>query len=180
MSRAAKLVRRLCLASVFFIPAFSAHAGNPGECAVYANAAIQQVMIAQQNQCGYGGPRWTTQYDAHFTWCLAVDKGARNFERNARNQELQQCAGGGEQPAQDAMYKEPSIGGARLDWCRVWAGECGKPAADAYCQSKGHAISTGFKQASNIGAFEPTKVISSGQVCAQGDCDGFAWIKCGG
>jgi hypothetical protein len=135
-----------------------------------------------QQQCGFGGARWLNDYSAHFGWCLTVPNNMAAAERNARIAQLQQCAnaaqnGGGQNPGL-ISYTEPMIGGARLDWCRVWAGECGKPAADAFCQAKGHSTAASFKRASDIGAFAPTKVISSGQVCADNTCDGFAWIKC--
>jgi hypothetical protein len=48
----------------------------------------------------------------------------------------------------------------------------------ARCSDRLMRVSS-FNIAEDIGAFEPTKIISSGQVCADGSCDGFALIKCG-
>lgn len=64
---------------------------------------------------------------------------------------------------------------ARLDWCRVWGSECGKPAADAFCQSKGHPGAAGFQEAANIGN---TAIISSKALCTAPSCDGFSAIEC--
>jgi hypothetical protein len=75
-------------------------------------------------------------------------------------------------------FVKPKIGIFRLDWCKVWAGQCGKPAADRFCQTKGFVQSNNFEEAVDIGASTPTVVISSGQQCADASCDGFTFITC--
>jgi len=80
-------------------------------------------------------------------------------------------------PAQQT-FTNPSIGRYRLDLCREWGKNCGKPAADAFCRSKGYASSTAHRPAYDIGARTPTKVISSGQICGVAACDGFQSITC--
>ena len=82
--------------------------------------------------------------------------------------------------AEAADFWDPMIQGYRLDVCRVWGNECGKPAADAFCQRKGFDRATSFTVAHDIGAQSPTRVISSGQICNQAFCDGFRKITCGG
>ncbi len=82
--------------------------------------------------------------------------------------------------AAQQTYFNPTIDGYRLDICREWGANCGKPAADAFCQRMGFAGSSQHQAANDIGAHSPTKVISSGQVCDQGFCDGFAAITCVG
>ncbi len=163
--------------AVFASP-IPATAGNPAECAVYANAAVTQNAINLQKQCGYTGLRWLSDYPAHFGWCLGATKAQANAERTARNAMLATCTGGGGQPPNQATYNEPVIGGFRLDWCQYWAAQCGAPAANAYCQTKGYSHATKWALASNIGTFAKTKVIGTGQVCDGPDCDGFAWIAC--
>jgi hypothetical protein len=161
-----------------------AWAGNPVECYVYANQAVQHQAANLQNQCGYAGPRWLSDTNLHIAWCLGATKGQMNAERNARIAMLAACSGGGAPPPPlppaVALFSEPKIGGWRLDWCKFWAAQCGAPAAHAYCQAKGFSHSTGFAPASNIGSFAPTRVIGTGQVCNGPNCDGFAWIKCSG
>jgi hypothetical protein len=75
-------------------------------------------------------------------------------------------------------FVKPKIGIFRLDWCRVWGAQCGKPAADQYCQSKGFVQSNNFEEAIDIGAATPTVVIGTGQQCADPSCDGFTFITC--
>jgi choice-of-anchor C domain-containing protein len=76
------------------------------------------------------------------------------------------------------IFKKPSIDNYRLDWCRVWGADCGKGAADAFCRLKGYEKAINWEEAFDIGASSPTKVISSGQICNQGFCDGFKFIEC--
>jgi hypothetical protein len=72
----------------------------------------------------------------------------------------------------------PTYNGNRLDWCKDWGVGCGKEAADAYCQSIGYQSANSFSEAVDIGASSPTRLITTGAVCDQGFCDGFAQITC--
>jgi hypothetical protein len=65
----------------------------------------------------------------------------------------------------------------RLDWCLRWGEECGKPAADAYCRHRDprRPYAADFSMAQDIGR---TQIISSGEICADPGCDGFAHITC--
>lgn len=76
-------------------------------------------------------------------------------------------------------FTNPSIEGHPLDWCLHWGKQCGKPAADAWCNSKmgkadGFAIQ--WEKAENIGT---TYVMGDKTICNKSSCDGFRWIKCG-
>ena len=62
-----------------------------------------------------------------------------------------------------------------LDFCREWGANCGKPAADAFCRSKGHADAGLFQMSEDIGH---TAIISSGAICNAPSCDGFVKIEC--
>ena len=76
-------------------------------------------------------------------------------------------------------FQSPMFQGNRLDWCRSWAKDCGKGAADAWCKYKGfEAASSKIQIAENIGKSHPTKIISTGQICNQDFCDGFKSIEC--
>ena len=75
-------------------------------------------------------------------------------------------------------FNNPRISGNRLDWCREWAQNCGKPAADAFCRVKGYSRAVNFAKAPNVGASQPTQIITSGQICNQAGCDGFSAITC--
>jgi hypothetical protein len=80
--------------------------------------------------------------------------------------------------AAEQDFVKPKVGIFRLDWCKVWAGQCGKPAADKFCQTKGFTQSNNFEEAVDIGASTPTIIITSGQQCADPSCDGFTFITC--
>ncbi|MGH6907586.1 MAG: hypothetical protein ACREDX_06975 [Aestuariivirga sp.] len=80
--------------------------------------------------------------------------------------------------ADEQAFAKPKIGGYRLDLCKYWGDKCGKPAAVAWCQSKGFDTATDFEAAPDIGGVTPTKVIGTGQVCANDGCDGFKYVTC--
>ncbi len=63
---------------------------------------------------------------------------------------------------------------ARLDWCREWSANCGKPAADAYCNSKRFpkgALSFEIEKHVPV-----TVTFTERRQCK--DCDGFKVIAC--
>jgi hypothetical protein len=81
-------------------------------------------------------------------------------------------------PDPTVTYNSPVYNGNPPDWCVNWGVECGKGAADRYCQWRGHTVATGFAIANDIGGATPTRLIGTGAVCDQGFCDGFAYITC--
>ncbi|WP_421695969.1 hypothetical protein [Aestuariivirga sp.] len=84
----------------------------------------------------------------------------------------------GEAFADTQTFFKPKQSGNRLDWCLDWSTGCGAPAANAWCKSKGFDKAASFEEDPDIGASHPTRLISSGAVCDQGFCDGFAQITC--
>lgn len=76
-------------------------------------------------------------------------------------------------------FNDPRIqvseGALPLDICREWGVNCGKPAADAFCRSKGLAAASDFRVAQDS---PPTVVISSKQVCREQACDRITWVAC--
>jgi hypothetical protein len=86
------------------------------------------------------------------------------------------CFGVAEAAEQD--FVKPKAGIFRVDWCYLWGTQCGKPAADRFCQSKGFTQSNNFEEAIDIGAATPTIVLGTGQQCADPSCDGFTFITC--
>jgi hypothetical protein len=80
--------------------------------------------------------------------------------------------------AENQTFGNPKVGAQRLDLCLNWGTGCGKPAADAWCVSKGYINSAGHVVAHNIGASTPTRLLTTGAVCDQDYCDGFAQVTC--
>jgi len=72
-------------------------------------------------------------------------------------------------------YTNPKVGGVALDWCKTWASNCGKPAADYFCKSKGHKKATLYQKENNIGY---TRILKTGQICNAPGCDSFKVIRC--
>ena len=88
------------------------------------------------------------------------------------------CLSSGLAEAETKTFENPMIGTNRLDWCANWGTGCGADAATAWCKSNAYDHSVGIKQAPDIGASSPTKLIATGEVCDQSYCDGFASITC--
>lgn len=61
------------------------------ECRRYANNAIQQQRVNLTEGCGFTGPRWHTNYEDHFAWCMEVPTGIRLAETAARVGALLSC-----------------------------------------------------------------------------------------
>ncbi|WP_437659683.1 hypothetical protein [Sorangium sp. So ce1182] len=74
-------------------------------------------------------------------------------------------------------FYNPEYRGYRLDACLVFEGNCGAPAALAFCQRKGFQGVNGFNIARNVGT---TMTIGDGKMCARSwpPCDGFEFIEC--
>lgn len=72
-----------------------ASAGNPAQCAAYANQAVIQQGRNLENSCGFSGARWGSNFGAHLAWCLSASNAAIEAERNARAAQLATCTGGG-------------------------------------------------------------------------------------
>ena len=75
------------------------------------------------------------------------------------------------------VFANPENNGYRLDVCREWGANCGKPAADAFCAAKGFSGSLQHAPDPEPG-YASTRVISSGQICKGSFCTGFQQIIC--
>lgn len=72
---------------------------------------------------------------------------------------------------------DPKVDGVALDLCRDWASDCGKPAADAWCQANGFLASSAHEVGNDL---PPTRVIASGQTCEDPGCDRIVSVTCVG
>ncbi len=75
------------------------------------------------------------------------------------------------------IFANPIWKGHRLDVCLQWGANCGKPAADAFCRSKGFSTAQHAESDPEPG-YASTRVISSDQVCTGPNCTGFQQIVC--
>lgn len=84
-----------------------------------------------------------------------------------------------EMPAERTFEEVVDLAGYRVDWCKHWARDCGKPAADAFCQLRGFGVARNFIKAENIGSAErPTRTIEDRRLCDSPNCDGFLRVTC--
>lgn len=49
-------------------------------CSNYAHTAVDDQYTNARRHCGYSGPRWNNDFNAHYRWCQAVGLEQRNFE----------------------------------------------------------------------------------------------------
>ena len=77
-------------------------------------------------------------------------------------------------------YKEPESGiQYRIDWCFQAGKECGKVAADYYCQKSEHFDEAWrWEKEEGVGKTEPTWILGDEIVCDKSWCDGFKYITC--
>lgn len=78
--------------------ALSAAAAEQLNCQAYAAAAIAQNQQNVTFKCGFAGPRWSSDFNAHFSWCRTANMAALTAEDRARADLLAQCAA---KPKQD-------------------------------------------------------------------------------
>lgn len=79
------------------------------------------------------------------------------------------------------IYRNPTVRSEnatnlRLDYCLTFGAQCGAPAAAAFCRRLNPARPVAiFAKADDVG---PTAIITTGEVCRERTCDGFARIRC--
>lgn len=61
------------------------------ECRRYGNLSIEQQRTNLSQGCGFSGPRWHTNYEDHFVWCMDASGGKRLAEIAARVGALLAC-----------------------------------------------------------------------------------------
>lgn len=109
--------------------------GTPGYCRNYANTAVAQNRQNQQYGCGYGGNRWTANFQGHYQWCIG-NPGSAASEEAARNQQLASCRA----RAQRYESRWDKIAGPGGSWTTGWVGNhtapvCGHGAQGCNCGS---------------------------------------------
>ena len=64
---------------------------NRGECQSYARSAVRTAQRAQNLMCPLTGPRYGTDENAHYFWCMGVEPETSRAEWTARNRQLETC-----------------------------------------------------------------------------------------
>lgn len=77
----------------------------------------------------------------------------------------------------ERVFANPAYNNYRLDSCKFFGKECGKPAADAFCAKNGYRSSFYSVLDSTAGRGK-TKVIGNEQICDGKGCVGFQMIVC--
>jgi hypothetical protein len=77
-------------------------------------------------------------------------------------------------------FFNPTYTGYRLDFCKTFARDCGRPVANMYCRLRGYrgALSYGIAHDIGIPNSRRTRMIGSGHFCNASYCDGFRFIRC--
>lgn len=78
----------------------------------------------------------------------------------------------------EQRFDKPMVGGVPLDYCKTWATNCGKPAADYFC-IKNHYSGAVRWETSRV---QQTRILSTNTLCQVGKnspiCDAFSYIIC--
>lgn len=68
---------------------------NPKQqrCGAYAVLAVTAQRINQRAGCGFGGNRWSLDYDNHYNWCMDANVSAQDLrsESSIRSNALNDC-----------------------------------------------------------------------------------------
>lgn len=62
-------------------------------CDHYARMAVAETQTNRMNRCGFSGPRWSADYQAHRGWCVSNGPERARAETSGREQQLLQCLG---------------------------------------------------------------------------------------
>lgn len=133
MTRARAFV--LSMFSVFVLVAVStgAKAADPQFCDAYATKAFSAAKAISEFNCGFQGPRWLLDENAHRFWCLIVPEPTAQGETGAREAQIKGCtcnwyADTAMAQIADNKARNCGFGGLRwldsrrghYDWCNVF------------------------------------------------------------
>ena len=68
------------------------HASAQANCDWYAKTALKQQQENEQRKCGFKGPEWSLDLEAHMSWCSSVAPDLWKKQAQLRNQQLEACA----------------------------------------------------------------------------------------
>ncbi|ADE14834.1 conserved hypothetical protein [Nitrosococcus halophilus Nc 4] len=71
----------------------SSYAASKMYCSTYTKTAVAQNAQNIENNCGYTGPRWSSDPEHHNEWCLNASGQTAQRENLARINQLAKCPG---------------------------------------------------------------------------------------
>jgi hypothetical protein len=95
MARKMLDIAGLILAALLVAAPTIVRAADPAFCKQYARGALVQAREGlASSRCGAGlqGARWSSEFSAHYEWCLEASGKAIAAERDARTKVLKGCA----------------------------------------------------------------------------------------
>jgi hypothetical protein len=60
-------------------------------CETYSSRALFQAGENRKLGCGFGGARWSEDYEGHYEWCKRATREASGNEWQARNVAMNRC-----------------------------------------------------------------------------------------
>ena len=80
-----------CVSGIKSRPVTEDHGGKQAFCADYARQAVAAADQTMRLGCNLHGPRWTDDFQAHFSWCMGTRRDDVARETQARAASLAQC-----------------------------------------------------------------------------------------
>ena len=80
-----------CVSGLKSADAAGGNGGKPDFCANYARKAVVSANQNLSQGCNLTGPRWTTEFQAHYSWCMRGQRDASEAETGSRGAELARC-----------------------------------------------------------------------------------------
>jgi hypothetical protein len=66
-------------------------AAQAANCAWYADTAIKQQQQNELRKCGFAGPEWNTDRQAHLAWCTTQSPDSWKAQAQSRERKLAGC-----------------------------------------------------------------------------------------
>lgn len=85
-----RMLAAAALAGLMLAPAPAALA-QATSCAWYADTALKQQQQNEQRKCGFTGPEWSANRQAHLAWCATQPLDSWKTQAQKREQRLAGC-----------------------------------------------------------------------------------------
>ena len=86
-----KTLAAVSVVSALAIAAPVAASAQTANCNWYAETALKQQQRNEQGKCGFKGPEWSSNREAHVTWCATQNPDSWKAQAQKREQMLAGC-----------------------------------------------------------------------------------------